>query len=70
MAESANAEGTMNDWRQLCAAAATEQDSAKLTSLVNQIIKALDDQNPRLNRTTDVLRFRDTKLVEPQPVRP
>jgi hypothetical protein len=50
MAESKNAEGKSSDWRQLCAAAATEQDSAKLTSLVNQIIKALDERNPRLKR--------------------
>ena len=40
-----------NDWRQLCAAAATEQDSAKLSSLVNRIIDALDERRPRLRPT-------------------
>jgi hypothetical protein len=50
MAESKSSEGNGNDWHQLCAAAATEQDSTKLTFLVNQIIKALDERNPRLKR--------------------
>jgi len=36
------------DWRQLCAAAAVEQDSGKLTVLVDQLIQALDDRNPHL----------------------
>jgi hypothetical protein len=30
------------DWRQLCAAAAREEDAEKLTGLVNQIIEAFD----------------------------
>lgn len=38
------AEG-VQDWRELCAAAAKEEDSAKLTGLVNQIIKALDEES-------------------------
>jgi hypothetical protein len=31
-----------DNWRQLCAAAAVEEDSAKLASLVDEIIKTLD----------------------------
>lgn len=34
------------DWRELCAAAAGEQDAAKLTCLVNQIIEAFDQSLP------------------------
>jgi len=34
------------DWRDLCAAAANEQDAAKLTSLVDQIIEAFDRDAP------------------------
>jgi hypothetical protein len=39
MAESKN-----TDWRELCSAAANEQDAAKLTHLVSQIIKAFDQE--------------------------
>ncbi len=35
-------ESRNKDWRELCAAAANEQDVRKLTSLVNQIIEAFD----------------------------
>ena len=38
------AEGNRIDWRQLCAAAATETDSEKLADLVHQLIEALDDR--------------------------
>jgi hypothetical protein len=41
MAESKN-----TDWRELCSAAANEQDAAKLTYLVNQIIEAFDQELP------------------------
>ena len=51
MAENKTGEGNSNDWRQLCAIAAKEQDAAKLTSLVKQIVKALDELNPRFTRT-------------------
>lgn len=37
------AESKSTDWRQLCAAAAREQDAVKLTSLVNQLIRAIDE---------------------------
>jgi hypothetical protein len=35
------------DWRELCAAAATEPDSEKLFSLVNQILQAFEDGQNR-----------------------
>jgi len=54
MAEGKSVESNANDWRQLCAAAAKEQDGTKLTSLVNQIIKALDESNPRFRRTATI----------------
>jgi len=40
------AETTNIDWRELCAAAAVEQDGAKLTCLVDQIIQAFDKALP------------------------
>jgi len=36
------ADGMQRDWRELCAAAANETDSTKLTSLVQELIEALD----------------------------
>jgi hypothetical protein len=42
MAESKN-----TDWRELCSAAANEQDAAKLAYLVKQIIEAFDRAAPR-----------------------
>lgn len=36
-----------SNWRDLCAAAAVEQDTAKLTRLVKQIIQAMDRTFPR-----------------------
>ena len=38
------AESNRIDWRELCAAAATEPDSQKLAHLVDQIIRALDER--------------------------
>jgi hypothetical protein len=38
------AESNQTDWRELCAAAATEADSERLADLVDQIIKALDER--------------------------
>ena len=40
------AKSKSTDWRELCAAAAGEQDAAKLTCLVNQIIEAFDQSLP------------------------
>ena len=45
------AESKSSDWRQLCAAAAREQDAAKLTCLVNQLIRALDETVARSHAT-------------------
>lgn len=36
------ADGMQKDWRELCAAVTNETDSTKLTSLVQELIEALD----------------------------
>jgi hypothetical protein len=36
------ADGMQKDWRELCVAVTNEQDSAKLSSLVQELIEALD----------------------------
>ena len=36
------ADGMQNDWRELCVAVTNERDSTKLTSLVQELIEALD----------------------------
>jgi hypothetical protein len=36
------ADGTQKDWRELCLAVTNERDSTKLTSLVQELIEALD----------------------------
>ena len=36
------ADGTQKDWRELCVAVTNEMDSTKLTSLVQELIEALD----------------------------
>jgi len=36
------AEGMQKDWRELCAAVTNETDSTRLTSLVQELIEALD----------------------------
>jgi hypothetical protein len=52
MAESRNVEhNNREDWQQLCSVAAVEQDSQKLTCLVNQIIKALDERSLRFKNS-------------------
>jgi hypothetical protein len=38
----------VKDWRDLCEAAASEQDPNKLMALVAQIITAVDDRNRRV----------------------
>jgi hypothetical protein len=38
-------EGSVKDWRELCAAAAVEPDSEKLVALVNQILRAFDERD-------------------------
>jgi hypothetical protein len=47
------AESKSTDWRELCAAAAHEEDVEKLTCLVNQIIEAFD-QSASSQRSTGV----------------
>ena len=42
----AMAESKNNHWRELCAAAAKEEDPKKLSLLVRQIVKALDERTP------------------------
>jgi hypothetical protein len=37
-----------NKWRELCQAAATEQDSKKLMELVAEIVKRLDERHRKL----------------------
>jgi hypothetical protein len=53
-------EGENADWRELCAAAASEHDTTKLTRLVSQLIEAFDkasapqESNPALfSKTVD-----------------
>ena len=36
------ADGMQRDWRELCAAVANESDTTKLSSLVQELIEALD----------------------------
>jgi hypothetical protein len=36
------ADGTQKDWRELCVAATNESDPTKLSSLVQELIEALD----------------------------
>ena len=42
MADGMQADGTKKDWRELCAAVTNESDSTKLSSLVQQLIEALE----------------------------
>ena len=37
------ADGMQRDWRELCAAVANESDSTKLSSLIQELIEALDE---------------------------
>ena len=41
------ADGLQKDWRELCAAVTNETDSTKLTSLVQELIAALDQGERR-----------------------
>jgi len=40
-------ESTQKDWRELCVAVTNESDSAKLSSLVQELIEALDKRERR-----------------------
>jgi hypothetical protein len=48
------AEGNRTDWRQLCAAAATETNSEKLADLVHRLIKALDEREDGFASSTQL----------------
>jgi hypothetical protein len=45
------ADGMQRDWRELCAAVANESDTTKLSSLVQELIEALDKGNRGWRRT-------------------
>ncbi len=45
------ADGLEKDWRELCAAVTKETDSAKLISLVRELIEALDKGERSWRRT-------------------
>ncbi len=52
------ADGMQKDWRELCVAVTNETDSTRLTSLVEELIEALDSGERRWrhpNRTPDVI---------------
>lgn len=40
-------DGMQEDWRELCVAVTNEPDSTRLTSLVQELIEALDRREPR-----------------------
>ena len=42
MSDGMQADGMKKDWRELCAAVTNESDSTKLSSLVQQLIEALE----------------------------
>ena len=42
--------GKQRDWRELCAAVTNEPDSKKLDSLVQELIRALDEGEQNLRR--------------------
>lgn len=43
-------EGTQEEWRDLCIAVTNESDSTKLSSLVQELIEALDKRERRSRR--------------------
>lgn len=45
------ADGLQKDWRELCAAVTNETDSAKLPSLIQELIEALDRGERTWRRT-------------------
>ena len=46
-------QGQAKDWRDLCQAAASEQDPNKLMALVAEIIKALDNRDKKVGSATE-----------------
>lgn len=49
--------GKQENWRELCAAAASEPDSEKLASLVHQILAAFDEKDNCRERADDAAAF-------------
>jgi hypothetical protein len=66
------AQRNQKDWRELCTAVANETDSNKLGSLVQELIKALDerDQNGVLQSTRFVIVGQSHKRSERLPATP
>jgi hypothetical protein len=64
------AEGSRTDWRQLCAAAATETDSETLANLVHQLIKALDERGNGFASPTNLTNVASSNAAWPQPYEP
>lgn len=54
------AESNYNDWKRICAAAATEPDSERLAKLIEQLIEALDE---RCDRHISPERFRECRQL-------
>ena len=48
-------DGLQKDWRELCAAVTNETDSMKLTSLVEELIEALDQGERRWRPTMPLI---------------
>ena len=55
------AQRKQKDWRELCTAVAHETDSNKLGSLVQELIKALDERDQDWRSPIDP--FRDSRAV-------
>jgi len=55
------AQREQRDWRDLCSAVANETDSNKLGSLVQELIKALDEREQNWRPQIDP--FRDSRAV-------
>ncbi|HET9308315.1 MAG TPA: hypothetical protein VFO46_20015 [Candidatus Sulfotelmatobacter sp.] len=49
MSESAKSESAKKDWRELCAAVASEKDLKQLELLLEELITALDDRQFQLH---------------------
>jgi hypothetical protein len=60
------AHGMQKDWRELCVAVTNERDSTKLTSLVQELIEALDRDERGWRHT---LRPSDASATNQEPVR-
>jgi hypothetical protein len=61
-------ESKQKDWRELCAAVASENDSEKLDSLVKELIRALDNRHSQSHVHTpqpnDTSRLSSDQVIE------